>query len=93
MLFIKAKGHLEDCICTVHLELVIVPAQICHQILDDPLGLNSSPAAFLQRHSLIRDMFRVVVALTNCTNSFLHVSSPRSPHRGCELLQVAHHRN
>lgn len=51
MLLIKVNWYLEDCIGTVHLKLIIVPAQIFHQIFNNPLSLNSSPTAFLQGRS------------------------------------------
>lgn len=84
--FNVANKYLEDCIGTIHLELIIVPAEVFHQIFHYPLSLNSSPATFLQGHNIycskhplfqINYMFheQVFVMLTY-SEQVLHIHSP-----------------
>lgn len=89
------KANLENCIGTVHLELIVVPAQIFHQIFHYPLSLNSSPAAFLQGHSRCcskhrNDIFHVQV-FASPINRFLHplttdANSCRLPTTGISMF-------
>lgn len=97
MLLIKVNWYLEDCVGTVHLELIVVPAQIFHQIFNNALSLNSSPAAFLQGYSLYcserRDkIFHILVFVTLLYyKQILHVTNKHYSDSDVSLGRSAHH--